>query len=499
MKDQARVMKNTILLMAMQLGLNFFQIIMSVILARYLKPQGFGVMAFAMAYVMMYSILPSFGMTSLATRDLARDPDLSSRYLTSGLTGIAFLSTFTLILVMLISLFGFRFPSEKIHVIFWMAILMVLESTFNFAASFFRAQQKMKMVVILHFILYSGWLVTLVTVVFFKGGLDQILATRAVVQVLVTILAVGFINKYLQKLTWKWDPAFTIKMLKRSLPFALFQIFVMVYVKVDMVMISMMKGDIITGWYAASQKFRQMLTFIPQSVLGATLPAMAKFSKDSHTDLIETFNRNCRYLWIISMPVAGFVFIAADQLVMLFYGDAYLPAVLALRILIWTIVFAFPNNLFSGSLSAINLEGKVGQVLAVGAIFNILTNLVAIPYWAHIGAAVTTVLSEALVFVIQALLLQKALPQARPLGHFGRLTIATSVMTGCAALLHRFPIFFSAPISGLVYVGAILILKIIGPEDWKFISAIFLKKRSKANPNSPEPENTDIPAVGDEV
>ena len=79
------IVKNTSVLMGMELGMRVLEVVTSIILARFLAPQGFGLMSFAFAFVSLFGLVAEGGMSVLVTRDVARDPSLRSRYLANGL------------------------------------------------------------------------------------------------------------------------------------------------------------------------------------------------------------------------------------------------------------------------------------------------------------------------------------------------------------------------------------------------------------------------------
>ncbi len=96
-KSSLRVIKYTGILMVMELGVRLMDGLVSIILARYLAPQGFGLLAFAISFASLFSILPGFGMGSLSARDVAKKPKEMSRYLSNGMVAKVFLAGITLI------------------------------------------------------------------------------------------------------------------------------------------------------------------------------------------------------------------------------------------------------------------------------------------------------------------------------------------------------------------------------------------------------------------
>jgi O-antigen/teichoic acid export membrane protein len=101
------------------------------------------------------------------------------------------------------------------------------------------------------------------------------------------------------------------------------------------------------------------------------------------------------------VPLALFVFLAAPLLINLIYGSEYQPAVLALRLLIWTIVPMAVGNTY-GVLLLIP-AGYYKQFfwgVAAGALGNIVLNFILIPHFSFAGAALATIMAEGLVAIV---------------------------------------------------------------------------------------------------
>jgi len=309
-----------------------------------------------------------------------------------------------------------------------------------------------------------------------KGSVAGILVARSLVYLVVVAIAFWLIHVRLQRLSWEFDPKFIFKILQDSVPFALFKVFVSIYVDIDMVMLSVMRGDVMTGWYAAAQKFRQALTFIPLSVTGAVMPALSRFSMESKKDYLETLSKSSRYLLMVAFPVAGGISILADRLIPLLYGKDYLAAIPALRVVIWTILFSFINSVLSSALVAVHKEKQLSWALGAGALFNLVTNFLAIPIWGHVGAAVTTVLSEALVLFIQLRILQRTVLEARPLAHLGRILAATLTMMVVAIFTRGFELIYNILSAVAAYVGTALALRAVTAQEWNFLRNTLLMR-----------------------
>lgn len=474
MSSRGRLAKNVGILMGMELGVKALDVVTSIILARYLAPHGFGLLAFAISFASFFGVLPGFGMGSLAMRDLARDPDRLQDYLSNGLIAKAILSVAALGLMGVV-VWSMGYPPARSVVVLLAGTLVALEATLRFCTAFFQAAQRMTPVATLSLARQGGFVLTALWVVWFKGGIIEVLGLRVLVYLAILATSVWLIDRRLQRIRWGFNLPFTWQILKASFPFALMSLFV---ADINTVMLSMMQGDAMTGWYAAAQKFWVAFTFIPLSMRGVLLPAMAKLSRESPSALGDSLTRSCRYLVMIALPIAGGIFVLADRLVAFVYGSAYLAAVPVLRILIWTLLFDFVNHALMPALAAVDRERQASVCLGIAALVGILTNLIAIPRWGHVGAAMTTLLSVALVCGLQGALLLRVLSQPRPvlLSRILKPLGATAVMMAFAWLNREGGLAYTILASAVVYLGCLIASRAVGRDEWALIGELWHRR-----------------------
>ena len=118
------VVKNAGVLMGMELGIRVIDAVVSIVLARYLAPQGFGLLAFALSFAQFFSVLPSFGLGYLITRDIAQYPAQLGRYLSNGLAVKMALNVVTFATIGAV-LFLSGFPHYKCLIVLFAAVLMI--------------------------------------------------------------------------------------------------------------------------------------------------------------------------------------------------------------------------------------------------------------------------------------------------------------------------------------------------------------------------------------
>ncbi len=485
-----KIVKHTSIFMIMELGVRFLDAFVSVILARYLSPSGFGLMVFALSFPAIFNILPGFGMGSMVTRDLAHNPEPMSEYFSNGLLVKLFLAVLTVVVVWGL-LFVLHFSPEKTTFAMLATVLMIFESNITFILSFFQAAQKMVPVAGVNLGVRIGWVISAFVVIFAGGGVLEFLGIRVVVTAIGFVASIILVNWRLKRIQWSFKPQFAWKMLKASVPFALFRIFGNVYTDIDTVMLSSMRGDIMTGWYGAAYKFLRIFAFIPSSFYNAILPALSRFSRESRSQMVNTLRLSIKYLFVISLPIAGLTCMLAQPLVLLVFGAKYSGSIPVLQILAWSLVLTFLNGLMNASIAAIHEEKRGSAILFYGVLASALSNLIVIPLFGHLGAAATTVLAEAVIFFLQTRLIKKKNPGLKILRQSIKPLIATLLMMLAAYPMRTWFLGFSLPLAFSVYLLGIKVLRVIRYDEWDAVKSIFMNKFSKKHKREPELSESD--------
>ncbi len=478
MIGRGSVLKNTGILMGMELGIRVMDALVSVVLARYLAPQGFGLLAFALSFASLFSLLPGFGMGTLSMRDVARSPQRLGRYLGNGLYAKIFLSGATLLLMGGVSLL-LGFSRFKCWAVLLAGLYMVTETSLRFTLSFFQAMEQSGRVAAVNLAVRAGWVAGSLAVVGMGGGIGQLLGIRFLVTAVGLAAAVALVQARFHRAQWRMEPGFIVRMLKSSVPFVLFRLRGQVFMDIDTVMISMLRGDLMTGWYAAAQKVLRLFTFIPTSFSQAMLPAMSREAERSREGTARTLIRSTRYLLMIGLPIAGVGYVLSDPIVRVMFGPAYQQGAAALKILVWSVPFAFLNGAMVAAVGAVGRE-RQGMFIMLGCgLFSALSNLIVVPLFGHLGAASTTLMSEILIMGLQLRLLRRELPGLTLTHQLEGLLAAVAGTMGIAALTRGAALAVPLIGSAVAYGGLLMLFRLIGAEDLQVLGDRLRRSRRK--------------------
>lgn len=174
-----------------------------------------------------------------------------------------------------------------------------------------------------------------------------------------------------------------------------------VYVNLDTTMLGWMRGDVEVGLYSVSVRIYTTIKGLLAAVYSVAIPRLAEFlGENNEEEYRNLYTSLWRYLSIILIPSSVGLICVSKEVMYFMGGGEYLSATLSLQILSIALVFAIFGGLITAVLN-ITIAKEKDNLLAtsMSAVINFVLNLVFIPLLGLYGAAVTTLLSEAFVFV----------------------------------------------------------------------------------------------------
>jgi O-antigen/teichoic acid export membrane protein len=471
-----RILKNTGILSIAQIISYVLVFFYTIYIARYLGAEGFGILSFAIAIVGIFTILTDLGISTLTVRDVARDRSLGPKYLGNGLVIKVILAVVSFGLIAL-AVNLLNYPSETITVVYFIALSTIFGSIASFIFSIFQAHEKME---------FQGLGQILNGVLMFSGVFIAIDMSLDVVGFSFVYFITSLISLIYSLLIYIWkfslppvevDRVFWGKLLKGAIPFGITGIFVTIYYWIDSVMLSVMAGNEVVGWYNASYKVIFLFLSFQSLFIVSIFPVLSSFYKTSRESLKYAYERSFKYMLIISIPIAIFGTLVADKIILLIYGPDFMPSIVALQILIWTVVFMFINNISGNFLGSIDQQVVVSKVAAVGAVVNIVLNLVLIPEFSYVGSSFATVFTELmilpiLVYVVHKYRYTSVSPLVKDLPKILVSGLAMSLFIIYFSYLNLFILLLA---SSIIYLGVIFITRTLDEDDIVLIRNIIQK------------------------
>jgi len=401
------LLKNTFWLTFSKITSKILIAILGILIARYLGAKEFGELSFVFAFVLLFSIIADFGLITLTIREIARNTSLAKKYINNIVIIKVILGSIAFGMIILVSNLLHKTTEIK-TLIYLAAAWMIIQSFVQFFQSIFRAFEKMEYEA-LSKIIYSAVLFALIIY-----GIHLSWGIKALMQSYVLAAAIGLIVvlfliwiKFI-KFRIEVDLLFWKKLLNEAWPFALFTVFAIMYFQISVVMLSLMDTDRAVGLYSIAFNSVVVFLILADIVASSVLPTLSKLI--NRNNLFKRLIRKLIILLLITgLSLAIILFLGAPFLIKLIYGIEFVEATRAFQVMVWILPLRFMNYIFAVFLIVMNLQKKRLNAAIICALFNVLINLILIPVFGFMGAAVSTLLTEITLFFIYFAFYRKTL------------------------------------------------------------------------------------------
>lgn len=177
---------------------------------------------------------------------------------------------------------------------------------------------------------------------------------------------------------------------------------VTIYVNSDVLMLGFLATDVNVGLYSVSVKVYTVVGSLIGAITTATIPRLAllngKQDKEAYYNLSEELLHSC--VTLILPSILG-IFLLSKNIILILSGQGYLGAVLSLRLLSFALGFSVLASVFVNAiLITNNEEDYVLKITIIAGVVNVGLNFFMIPLWKQNGAAITTIIAEAIVAIL---------------------------------------------------------------------------------------------------
>ena len=385
--------KNTSWLFAEKILRMVVGLLVGVWVARYLGPEQFGLLSYALSFVGLFSIIATFGLDEIVVRELVKDESRRD-----DLIGTAFwLKLCGAFVVLLVLAFAVIFTSNdnKTNTLIFIIASALIFQSFNVIDFYFQSKVMGKFIVYANLISLFVSSIVKITLILNDASL---IAFAWVVLFDGFILACGFIYFFLIHSTFKINnlifyKSTAIDLLKDSWPLIFSGAVLMIQARIDQVMIKEMINSTEVGYYSAAIRLIEAFGFIPVMLKISLYPSILNSRKDSYelyqNRLLNYYRLNFLLFLAVAIPLSMF----SEQIVTLLFGNEYhsvgiLLSLMAIRLFFTNMGVARGAYIINENLMVFSLI-----TMTLGTITNIVLNYYWIPLYASKGAILATIIS----------------------------------------------------------------------------------------------------------
>jgi O-antigen/teichoic acid export membrane protein len=492
-----RVLKNSAVPLALRLLVRALDLLFAFVLLDTLRGADIGPYTFAALFVVqILGTFTEFGLGVLLTREVARDPAAARRYFgaTLALRVVLVLAGALPAAGLLIAAYGLLAAlnlGESITPIgqqaIWVLALTLAPGAYSSAVTaLYNAAERMETPAVVEVVTAILSMLARLAVLALGFGIIGLAWAAVGVSTLTALIYLALQTRDFFRPTISWDGELMRAIVPLALPLMLNNLLNAVFFRFDTFIIKAFaagSGDLLVQQYNLAYQIIGIATILPPVVTFAVFPVLSRRAGGERGGLALAQNRTLQALLLLAFPISIGLMMLAPDLVWLFTrrnaGD-YLPvSATTLAILAWFLPLSFANGLLQYVLIAVNQQRAITRAFMIGAAFNLMANLAAVPWfsrymppeWSLYAASVITLLSEVVLLLVFWPILRRE-QLAPPLLALAWRPAVASLLMGAAMLAIR-GFERASPLLALaatlaappVYLAALWLLGAFGAEE----------------------------------
>ncbi len=450
-------------------GFSFF---LFVVLSRIFGEEGIGQYSFAIAFTGFFFVFAEFGLYFYTIKELNRTDQEAWKCFETILSLRFILSSLVFVILLGILVFLPFSYETKIIIALIGAYQIVLTLVNGFAGVFIARENAFHAGLLESSLKIITALVGIIIAVS-GGGLVMVLTTLPLLTCVGLFVAYKMVVSKYGRIQLDLSLPNLICVARKSVPYAHSSFLYPLASRMDVVLLGFFLGATSAGIYNVGYRLVFLLQFFPYFAGVALLPFLAKLAVDFQKELPALYQQAMNLIVLIALPVSAGVWLIAQDLIDIAFGQAFSESVKILRILTGLLFLCFLEHVLATFLMACNRQPERMRCQWGCALANVCGNLFLIPVLGIYGAAVATVASEALLVFLYVRLL---------VGNFGWPNIGQKVMVsmlGVAGMCVPFIVFPSIsqllmiPVAIICYFGILALFRDIRKNEISLILSLF--------------------------
>lgn len=401
----------------------------TLIVPRLLGPDGMGMIVTGLSVAAMLQIVMGAGTALYVTREIVVSHERASRIVASAtIARLMLLPVFAIAIVLWAHFAGYGARQNTVLYLCGIATAIILLG--EPIGAYFLATERMHYTAVFEAINKASQGIAGIALALLGFGALGFGASWVITAVFVVVLGLRWVRRYLH-IEWRTTRHDVAEIARGSAKYWTGGLFFTIYAWIDTAMLSLMTNPTVVAWYGVPMRLWGTFLIIPSLASSVFLPKLVAANERSRGELERVARGPIELAFVLSLPIATAIAVAAGPGMRLIYGASFAQAAPVLVILGLNLIPMYLNVMLGFVCIAANKVGTWNWLLAGATVFNPAVNAILIPYTQHrygngaIGAAIALALTEALIACGGVAIVGRRIIGLSTLRRFGRMAVAS--------------------------------------------------------------------------
>lgn len=380
-------------------------LVVGVWVARYLGPTQWGKLNYISAFVAILMTVAKLGMDGFLTKEILQHPNSKNEILGTSFFIRVFLLPF-LFLFVLVYFYVENFEQDYYWLFAFLSLNVVIVPL-DLIDLEFQSRLQSKLTIISKNIAYVLGAIVRLYLILNKESLIWFAAAMGIEAALSYIFLLVVYQKNDNILKWKFSKTMAVSLLKEGWPFILASLAVILYIRLDQIMIGNMVGEEELGLFSSAIKISDIFIFLPMAVSSSFLPSLVSAKKRGQEAFVQRIQFLINWMMRISLVLSLGITLFSDQIIQVLFGTEFIAAGRILSVHIWALVPTFLGVATTQYLVVESLQRYSLYRTVLGLVTNLALNVYLIPKYGALGAAIATTISQSVAAIFSGLLFKQ--------------------------------------------------------------------------------------------
>jgi O-antigen/teichoic acid export membrane protein len=473
MSTMRKIAHNTLVQIIGKISSTILGLIALGMMTRYLGQEQFGWYITVISFLGFVGILIDFGLVPV-TAQMMSEPKFDKKELFKNLLAFRFVSA--LILLGLTPLTALLFPyTKEVKIAISFTTISFLAIAMNqVLIGFYQTRLKMHFQAIGENIGRIVLVVGLILLIKNQASFLQIMGVVVASSVAYTVFIWARANRE-SPAGFAYNPRIWKAIVTKMWPIAIAIIFNVVYLKGDVILLSVFRAQTEVGIYGAAYRVIEILTQLAMMLMGVMLPLLTySWTRNKKKDFKKYYQQSFDFMMMLAVPMMVGVIVLAEGIMTLVAGHEFATSEQALQILAIAVFGLYLGAVFGHTAVALNKQKKVLWIYITTAIITLIGYLIFIPQYGMFGAAWMTVFSELYAGTLLFFSVKHYSQEKLQIQTFAKIIFASLVMASVLSLLQNLHVLVLVALGGTIYALLLLAFGAISKSTLKEI--VSLKK-----------------------
>jgi PST family polysaccharide transporter len=406
-KSKVPMLAGLIGLILARLGSPVTSFLLIILIARVWGKVQLGQYVTIWAWLTLFLYVALFGLGEYISKEVGGRPEKGPMFLIHGLL---FVLVTSLICgaVMVGGAVILGYPDAVKHGIMITALALPFSGFIVICQAVFMAFQKIKYIALASLTENILYLLSATVIIVNEYGLIPLIWALLCVKALASILNLIIVHAYVTPLQFKVNPDFLKKILAPVAAFGIIGIAGQIFMRIDVIMLSKMTDMASVSLYSSASKLIEVCCILPLTFYVMNLPVTARGYRDFRETVHEAIEVRTRQLFILVTLLFGFVYFFSEPILVLIYGKPFAGAEWMLKILMVSFFVMSAETVLAMSCQAAGYHTTSMRISVSRAVINVVLNFILIPVYGGTGAALATLFSIILSFLLYQYVLKRS-------------------------------------------------------------------------------------------